>query len=133
MSFDAVWLKYRFRVVRLFSWRQWGPGGGLYIFAGSDGNGHWKAYYIGTSISLSRRHRYGTHSQLAAAIEAEATHLHIALAPYSADEETGLFQRAVWNSIERKLIVAYDPPLNTRKRRRGRWRTPPRLGPAIHV
>lgn len=77
---------------------------GVYVFTKRTANQHgaWhKILYIGKADSLKRRHRYAHHKR-SDATSMGMTHICV-------------LQTDDHESIECRLIAAYDPPLNERK------------------
>lgn len=96
------WLEYDFTVHRVEA--QWSNAAGIYIFAGVDSQNRWLALYIGQCGSFADR--IPSHEQWDTARSLGATHVHARTVPLAADRD----------NIERALIQAYHPPLNTQFR-----------------
>ena len=102
MSDIVRWLSYDFTVY--LQGGEWNNVAGIYIFAGLDQEGLWKPYYIGQCDSFHSR--IPSHEQWGAARSLGATHVHAMAVPLVADRD----------KIERALIQAYRPPMNTQFR-----------------
>lgn len=96
------WSGYEFPMYDMYG--SWNDVGGVYIFAGLAPNGRWNAYYIG--ITDSFRARLPNHERWAEAVRLGATHVHALAVPLEATRQ----------AIERQLIAAHGPPLNTQHR-----------------
>ena len=79
----------------------WNAVAGVYIFAGLTPQNQWRAYYIGQAYSFQAR--IPSHERWFEAARLGATHVHA----------MAVSQPAIRDSIERALIQAYQPPLNT--------------------
>lgn len=82
----------------------WNAKGGVYISAGLAPNGRWNGYYIG--ITDNFQSRLPNHERWAEAVRLGATHVHALVVRLQASRE----------AIERQLIAAHGPPLNTQHR-----------------
>jgi hypothetical protein len=100
MSERASWLKYEFTVYSPAQ-TKWTDVAGIYIFCGLKTRTEWEAFYIGQTDSFAET--LATHPQWAAASRLGATHIHAMT----------MFPTAKRNKIERELIQACQPPLNT--------------------
>lgn len=100
---QVLWLNHPFHICAFSG--SWRDVGGIYILSGiCPVNGWWLAYYIGQTDSF--RNRIPLHERWNEAVLRGATHVHAMEVPQAA-------QRAL---IERALIEAYQPPLNTQLR-----------------
>ena len=85
--------------------QNWNVKGGLYVFAewetDGQGSGSWRALYVGACDSLEVR--LPNHERWREAAALGGTHVHI-----SVEEDESCREQ-----IEREMIRAYDPPLNT--------------------
>ena len=79
----------------------WNAVPGLYIFAGLNSEGRWAALYIGQAESLADR--LPNHERWQEAVRLGATHVHARVVP----------QAATRDAVERELIQAYQPRLNS--------------------
>jgi hypothetical protein len=95
------WGRYPFEVCNKNG--LWRRAAGLYIFAGVS-DGRWRALYIGQTENFSDR--IPDHERWDEAVRLGATHVHARL-------EANALHRA---TIERELIGAFRPPLNTHYR-----------------
>lgn len=102
MSATARWLNYDFGVFTHDA--SWNDVGGVYIFAGPINMNRWSALYIGQTDSF--RSRIPGHEQWPPAQRAGATHVHATVVHQASERER----------IERELIAAYQPRLNTQLR-----------------
>ncbi len=86
----------------------WSEVGGLYVFAGQrlDDSGilRWHPLYVGKTQDFSAR--LPTHERWPEAVQAGATHVHARTEPLAKKRE----------ALEKKLIEAYEPPLNVEHR-----------------
>jgi predicted GIY-YIG superfamily endonuclease len=94
---NVTWATYEFEVLNMDG--MWKNVGGVYIFSGLKDN-LWRAYYIGITDSFQDRHP--NHERWEEAKRLGATHVHA----------RGESQAAARETIERELIVTYQPPLN---------------------
>ena len=92
------WLTYEFDVYPPNT--TWNDVPGIYIFAGLNAAGRWRAYYIGQAKSF--KDRLSNHDQWDAAVRLGATHIHARVVQQQADRDR----------IEAELIGAYQPTLN---------------------
>lgn len=79
----------------------WSNSGGVYIFAGMLG-GYWNAFYIGSTESFADR--IPSHERWYAASRRGATHVHV----------KSVARARTRQDLERRLIRAFEPDLNTR-------------------
>ena len=94
----AKWGNYSFTVYNYY--RNWDSGAGVYIFAGMDLVGEWRALYVGSAESLATR--IPNHERWQEAWRLGATHVHARLEPHG-------LGRAM---VEDQLIKEFQPPLN---------------------
>ena len=94
------WASYTFTVFTMDG-TTWNDTGGVYVFTGVTPQNQWKAHYIG--ITQSFRDRHPDHERWKEAQRLGATHVH---AMVESQEATRL-------RIEKELIAAFQPPLNT--------------------
>lgn len=99
MSDTVKWLSYEFTVYAPNA--PWNQVAGVYIFCGLNAQNQWHAVYIGQTDSFANR--IPSHEQWAAAVRLGATHVHA----------RGVSEAATRDAVERELIQAYQPPLNT--------------------
>ncbi len=107
MSERASWLSYEFKVYSPAT-TQWTDVAGVYIFAGLKrifaglkSRKEWEAFYIGQTDSFEES--LVTHEQWASAAKLGATHIHAITVSSKEDRDR----------MERELILACQPPLNT--------------------
>ena len=94
------WSGYAFTIYEMGG--LWKAVGGVFIFAGPGTEpGKWKAYYVGTCDSF--KDRCPNHEQWPEALQLGATHVHARVVSLQLDRD----------SIEKELILEYQPPLNT--------------------
>jgi excinuclease UvrABC nuclease subunit len=99
MTITTVWITHTFEVhIPSVTWRDI-PG--IYIFCAVTPQNMWKPIYIGQADSLKAR--LANHERWEEAVALGATHVH-AMAASSAQSR---------DAIERQLIRAYGPRLNT--------------------
>ena len=98
MNNTVNWGGYEFDVCSQTA--NWNDVGGVYIFAGLNQNGRWRAYYIGQAESL--KDRIPGHERWNEAVRLGATHVHARV----------VSQAAMRDAIEASLIASYQPPLN---------------------
>lgn len=79
---------------------EWHDVPGVYIFAGINTNSEWYPIYVGQTDSLAERLR--NHEKWWEAQRLGATHIHAKT----------VWSRAQRLSLERQLILAYEPQLN---------------------
>lgn len=96
------WLSYDFTVCQMEP--AWNHVSGVYIFSGIK-NDRWHAYYIGQADSFKTR-LVPSHEQWFPARRLGATHVHAIVVPQAPRRD----------KIERELIAACQPPLNTQYR-----------------
>ena len=94
----VTWLTYQFTVYAAAT--TWNDVGGIYIFAGLNAQGRWRALYIGQAKSF--KERLPNHENWSDAVALGATHIHAMSVPRVADRDR----------IEAELIAAYQPALN---------------------
>ena len=82
----------------------WSAVAGLYIFAAKNSEGKWFPLYIGQAESLAER--LPTHERWQEAARLGATYVHARVES----------QAATRDAVERQLIQAYQPRLNTQHR-----------------
>ena len=82
---------------------QWNAVAGIYIFAYLTPDG-WHALYVGQTDNFNSR--IPTHERWAEAVALRATHVHALV----------VSQAAMRDSLERKLIQDYQPPMNQQLR-----------------
>lgn len=99
MNTTITWLTYEFIIYQPAT--QWNNVAGIYIFAGVNLQNQWVPYYIGQCDSF--QNRIPSHEQWDKARSLGATHVHAQGVPLAADRDL----------IERQLIQAYQPCLNT--------------------
>lgn len=99
MSDTVTWGSYEFTVYPPNA--NWNEVGGVYIFSGLNTQNQWQAAYIGQTDSFANR--IPSHEQWAAAVRLGATHVHA----------RAVSDAATRDAVERDLIRAYQPPLNT--------------------
>ena len=99
MNNTAKWLSYEFTVYVPDT--TWNDVAGVYIFCGVNAQNQWVALYIGQADSF--RDRLSSHEQWDTARRQGATHIHALMVAQSAERD----------AIERALIHAYQPRLNT--------------------
>jgi excinuclease UvrABC nuclease subunit len=92
------WLTYGFDVYAPNT--KWNDVPGIYIFAGPNASGRWRAYYIGQAASF--KDRLADHENWNEAVRLGATHIHARVVQQQASRDT----------IEAELIEAYQPALN---------------------
>ena len=73
---------------------------GVYVFAYEEREGEWVPLYVGQTGSF--RTRLASHEEWSEAAQRGATHIHAKVVRDSAAR----------SDLERRLIHAYDPPLN---------------------
>jgi excinuclease UvrABC nuclease subunit len=93
------WLSYQLTVYDP-STTTWHDVPGIYIFAGVNAGGYWKAIYVGKAKSFLNR--LSNHEVWDEAARLGATHVHAMVVQ----------QEAIRDTIEAQLIGAYQPPLN---------------------
>lgn len=96
------WLQYSFEVYQQGG--DWNEVGGIYIFCGLSPQNRWVPIYIGQADSF--RSRIPSHEQWNQAVQLGATHVHALVIQQAANRA----------AIERELIQAYQPALNTHHR-----------------
>jgi hypothetical protein len=85
----------------------WNAVSGVYAFAGRDAQGIWRPLYIGQADTFRTRPMPpGNHERWAEAVRLGATHVHALTVPLAAMRDL----------VERRLIAAYQPPLNIHHR-----------------
>jgi hypothetical protein len=99
MSDKVTWSTYEFTVYDDNT--TWNDIGGLYIFTYLNAQNRWPALYVGVADSF--KNRLPNHERWAEARRSGATHIH---ARVESQEATRL-------RIEKELIAAFQPPLNT--------------------
>ena len=99
MSDTVKWLSYEFAVYPPDT--KWNDVAGVYIFCGLNAQNQWQAVYIGQTDSFATR--IPSHEQWTAAARLGATHVHALT----------ISEAATRDAVERELIQAYQPPLNT--------------------
>jgi len=92
------WLSYEFEVYDPGT--TWNDVGGIYIFAGINQQGRWRALYIGKTESF--KNRLSNHENWPAAVRLGASHVHAMVVRQEANRQR----------IEEELIEAYQPTLN---------------------
>jgi excinuclease UvrABC nuclease subunit len=102
MSNTVSWLNNEFSVHQHGD--NWSAVAGLYIFAGRNSQGQWVPLYIGQAGSLAER--IPTHERWQEAAKLGATHVHAKVVSLQATRD----------SLEKQLIQAFQPRLNTQLR-----------------
>ena len=74
--------------------------GGVYIFAGLNAQGLWRAFYIGETKSFAER--LPGHEKWLDAVRMGTTHIHLKV----------VYTEIMRESVEKELIDYYKPPLN---------------------
>lgn len=100
MSDTASWLSYTFTVYPHVG-TTWNNVAGIYIFVGINRQNQWEPYYVGQCDSF--QNRMPSHERWDEAQALGARHVH-ALAVSKQEER---------DAVEKALIRAYQPPLNT--------------------
>jgi hypothetical protein len=100
MNERVAWLAYDFTVYPATG-VTWGDVGGVYIFAGHNPQNQWQAYYVGQTESFQRR--LPGHERWKEAARMGATDIHARVVQQALSRD----------AIERELIHAFQPPLNT--------------------
>lgn len=98
MANTVSWSSYQFAVY--VENTTWNDVGGIYIFAGLNAAGRWRAFYIGQAKSF--KDRLANHENWLRAVRLGATHVHAMVAA----------QEASRDKIEAELIEVYQPALN---------------------
>lgn len=98
----VIWSSYEFTSYTTNS--SWNDVAGVYIFCGINAQNQWVPLYVGQAESF--RDRFSSHEQWISAMRQGATHVHVRVVP----------QAAMRDVIERELIQAYQPRLNTQLR-----------------
>ncbi len=99
MGDSVKWLSYEFTIYAPNT--MWNDVAGVYIFCGINAQNQWVALYVGQADSF--RNRIQSHEQWSPAVWLGATHIHARVVP----------QVTARDAIERELIQAYQPRLNT--------------------
>lgn len=102
MHTKVTWYNHEFDVFTPTS--TWKTVGGVYIFTGLNNQAQWIALYIGQTNAFSER--LPNHERWPEAQRLGATHIHLLQVPSA----------AIRILIERELIQAYQPLLNTEHR-----------------
>jgi excinuclease UvrABC nuclease subunit len=102
MSNKVTWLTHEFSIHQ--HGENWSAVAGLYIFAGKNQAGQWSPLYIGQAGSLAER--LPTHERWQEAAKLGATHVHAKVVSLQATRD----------SLEKQLIQAFQPRLNTQLR-----------------
>lgn len=100
MATTATWSGQQFSVYEAAN-TNWNDKAGIYIFASITPQNQWKALYIGQADSF--KSRLANHERWAEAQRLGAAHVHAIVVPLQANRD----------SLERQLIQAFQPPLNT--------------------
>jgi excinuclease UvrABC nuclease subunit len=99
MNKNVNWLEFKFGVHQHED--VWSSLGGIYIFCGLNIQRAWYPFYIGQAASF--RDRLQSHEQWLPAKKLGATHVHAMAVPNKNQRD----------EIEKKLIQAFKPSLNT--------------------
>lgn len=99
MSETVDWIGTSFHVCNPSA--NWKDAGGVYIFCGLNSNQQWFPVYIGQAESLAAR--LPNHERWQEAAKLGATHVHARVVEQAANRD----------ALEQKLIVAFQPKLNT--------------------
>ncbi len=99
MNHAVNWLTYAFGVYQKNT--SWSARAGVYIFCGLNERGLWRPYYIGQADSFIVR--LPNHERWAEAVRLGATHVHAMV----------VLPAATRDAVEKELIRAYSPTLNT--------------------
>lgn len=99
MADKAIWLSYEFNSYAPNS--TWNDVPGVYIFCGVNAQNQWVPLYVGQAESF--RDRFSSHEKWSPAVQRGARHVHVRVVP----------QATMRDVVERELIKAYQPPLNT--------------------
>lgn len=102
MADTVQWLSHEFRVYPYKA--SWNDVSGVYIFVGLNEQNQWVPLYVGQADSF--RTRIPGHEQWSPAVRLGATHAHA----------MAVQQESQRDDIERQLIEAYQPSLNTQLR-----------------
>lgn len=102
MTDKVKWLSYEF--TSYMPNTTWYDVAGVYIFCGVNAQNQWVLFYVGQAESF--RDRLSSHEQWGPALRQGATHVHVMV----------VSQAATRDVIERELIQAYQPRLNTQLR-----------------
>jgi hypothetical protein len=102
MADTVTWGAHQFGVYQHGA--SWSAVAGLDIFAGKNSEGRWVALYIGQAESLAER--LPTHERWSEAARLGATHVHAKVESLAATRD----------AVERQLIQAFQPRLNTQHR-----------------
>ena len=93
------WVGHEFNVYTMDG-GAWKDHGGVYVFAGRDSSGQWRAYYVGQTRSFAKR--FPSHEKWDLATRYGATHVHT----------RRIASASLRSAIERQIILSEDPPLN---------------------
>lgn len=99
MADTVTWLTYEFHSYAPNS--PWNDVAGVYIFCGVNAQNQWVPLYVGQAESI--RDRFSSHEKWNPAVLRGASRVHVRVIP----------QAAARDVVERALIKAYQPPLNT--------------------
>lgn len=102
MGDPVKWLSYELGVYAPST--TWNDVAGVYIFCGVSAQNKWVPLYIGQAESF--RDRFSSHDQWAPAVRLGATHVHAVVVAHAATRDL----------IERELVRAFQPSLNTQLR-----------------
>jgi hypothetical protein len=102
MGDNVKWLNHEFIIYPPGT--QWNNVAGIYIFAGLNPQNQWAPYYIGQCDSF--QNRIPSHALWGRAQSLGATHVHAKVVPQALDRDL----------IEKELVQAFQPPLNTQLR-----------------
>jgi len=102
MSDKVNWLTHEFHILTMED--PWNDVGGIYIFAGVSPQNKWVAIYIGLAENF--RNRMANHDRWIEAQRQGATHVHAKVVQSAGARLL----------LEKELIAAYQPPLNTHHR-----------------